>query len=213
MSLTNSVTDLNYINTTDIVSTASSTDILPLIDATTSQYENSEAKALRRLIYYVMHGIVGILIVLFNGFIIFAYSRREKIRRNISMVMMNMFIFCFIHGFIVGIVYPLQRVYRYSMGDSLCIVSTLLMDFADNYILILLPVLSIERLLTVKYPNLSKKKHQLWSVVSIVIALFVTACYAWLPLVPALNIPMANKISHDNQGEGLSSVGVDYTKR
>lgn len=193
---------LNYPNMTEYMT---STEIISRhIEATTSHLENTEAKALRRLLYYIFHGIVGLLIVLFNGIVIFAYARREKIRQNISIVMMNMFIFCFIHGFIVGIVWPLQRVYRYSMGDTLCVLSTLLMDFADNYILILLPVLSIERLITVRYPHLSKRKHRLFSVISIIIALLVTVCYAWLPLVPALNIRMADKVTHDNKGKELS---------
>ncbi|KAF6022859.1 hypothetical protein EB796_018841 [Bugula neritina] len=56
------------------------------------------------------------------------------------MVMLTLFVFCFIHGLFVGIIYPLQRVYRYKMSSSMCILTTLLMDFADNYILVLLPV-------------------------------------------------------------------------
>lgn len=191
---------LNYINMTDHSDT--STQILSTnIDATTSRFENTEAKNLRRLIYYILHGIVGLLTVLFNGVVIYAYGRSEKVRQKITVVMMNMFVFCLIHGFIVGIVYPLQRVYRYSMGDTWCIITTLLMDFADNYILVLLPVLAIERLITVIYPHMSRRKHLLYSVVSIVTALLVTVCYAWLPLIPALDIPMADKITHQNQGE------------
>ena len=183
--------------------------------ASTSVYESRDAKALRRAIYYTMHGIVGLLIVLFNGFVILAYAKREKLRRLISMVMMNLYIFCFVHGLIVGIVWPLQRVYRYSMGDELCIITTLVMDFADNYILVLLPVLAIERFIHVKYPHVSKKKMRVWSIISVVAALLVTVCYAWLPLIPDLEIPMAEQLSHDNAGRlaDISRQVVDISRQ
>ena len=88
---------LNYINMTDHSDT--STQILSTnIDATTSRFENTEAKNLRRLIYYILHGIVGLLTVLFNGVVIYAYGRSDKVRQKITVVMMNMFVFCLIHG-------------------------------------------------------------------------------------------------------------------
>lgn len=184
-----------------INSSIADTTFTAAMEASTSVYESRDAKAIRRLIYYIMHGMVGLSIVLFNGLVIAAYARREKLRRLISAVMMNMYIFCFIHGLIVGIVWPLQRVYRYDMNEELCIITTLVMDFADNYILVLLPVLAIERLIHLKYPNLSKRKLRVWSVTSILAALLVTVCYAWLPLIPDLEVPVARQLSHDNAGE------------
>lgn len=191
---------LNLTSTASIAATTSAA-----LEHSTSVYESLAAKLLRRKIYYTVHGLVGLLIVLFNGFVIVAYARREKLRRQITMVMMNLYVFCFIHGLIVGIIYPLQRVYRYDMSSDMCIFTTLVMDFADNYILVLLPVLAVERLIHLKYANISKKKVKIWSSISIAAALLVTLCYAWLPLIPALEIPMATQISHNNAGKRVHS--------
>lgn len=169
-------------------------------EASTTVYENRSAKALRRTIYYSLHGVVGLAITLFNGVVIAAYIKREKLRRQISMVMLTLFVFCFIHGLFVGIIYPLQRVYRYKMSSSMCILTTLLMDFADNYILVLLPVFSTERLLHLKYPSMTARSLRIWSITSISLSVVVTMCYTWLPLIPDLNIPMAKQWSHDNEG-------------
>lgn len=192
---------------TQFINVTARTDALVMsVEATTSIYENRENKATRRLVYYILHGIVGLLVAAFNGLVIIAYVKHKNLRRHISMVMMNVFVFCFIHGLIVGIVYPLQRVYRYQMSSQICIFTTLLMDFADNYILILLPILAVERFIHLRYPNISNRKIKVWSIVSITAALLVTACYAWLPLVPELNIAQAGQISHDNKGQWLGEL-------
>lgn len=167
-------------------------------ESETFPWEEKGGKEQRRLIYYTLHGIVGLLMVLFNGFVLLAYCRRKKLRKQISLVMMNMFVFCFLHGFIVGIMYPLQRLYRYSMSADVCVFNTLVMDFADNYILVLLPVIAAEKLLHVKYPKCSQTNMRIWSVCSMVLAVVITVCYAWLPLIPNLNVPTDRLLTSDN---------------
>ena len=168
-------------------------------EASTSIWEEKNSQQMRRTIYYIMHGIVGLLVVLFNGFVLLAYLKRKKLRRSISTVMLNMFVFCFLHGFIVGIIYPLQRVYRYTMSEEACVITTLVMDYCDNYILILLPVLAIERLILIKYPNIDPKKVKTWSICSMICVCLITVCYAWLPLIPQLEVPRGNFVTSENK--------------
>lgn len=161
----------------------------PTLEPSTFAWEETNAKLTRRLVYYLLHGLVGLITSLFNGLVILVYFRKPKIRKHISLVMLNMFVFCFLHGLIVGIVYPMQRIYRYAMHPDVCVVTTLLMDLADKYIVLLLPVLAVERFLLVKCSFIGSTKTRIWAVCSLV-GLFVLALlFSWLPLVPQLGVP------------------------
>lgn len=170
-------------------------------DQSTFPWEEPDKKYIRRTIYYLLHGLVGLSTSLFNGLVILVYIRRPKIRKHISFVMLSMFVFCFIHGLIVGTIWPLQRVYRYDMHANLaglCVLSNLVMDFCDKYVLLLLPVLAVERLIHLKVPFISKRKANIWAVASIVGLLVFAILYAWLPLVPAVDVRKETQIYSKN---------------
>ena len=170
------------------------------LEPSTFHWEENSSRLTRRVVYYSLHGFVGFLISLFNGTVILVYTRRQRMRDHISTVMLAMFAFCFIHGLIVGIVYPLQRVYRYVMGTSLCVLTTLLMDFADKYVVLLLPVLAIERLLFLKFPFVkSTDPKAKWLARCTVGGLLLFAMlYAWLPLWPKIGVREEEYISSNN---------------
>lgn len=167
-------------------------------EQTTFPWEETDKKLVRRTVYYTLHGIVGLITSLFNGLVILVYVKRLKIRKHISFVMLSMYIFCFIHGLIVGTIYPLQRLYRYKMHAHWCVFTTLVMDFCDKFILLLLPVLAVERLIHLKFPFISKRKANLWASCSIAGLLIFAMLYAWLPLVPSLDVPKETEVFSKN---------------
>lgn len=155
-------------------------------EGVTFAWEELNAKNQRRNVYYALHGVIGLLAICSNGFVLYVYSKRAKVRKHISFIMLNVFITCFIHGWIVGLIYPLQRVYRFSMPDWACIVTTMIMDYADRYTLLILPVLAAERLWYVKFPFLRREKTKRIAVISTIVLLLFAALYSWLPLIPNL---------------------------
>lgn len=169
-----------------------------ILGPATFSWEEQSAKQSRRAAYYLSHGFVGLLTCLFNGFVILVYFRRHKIRRHISLVMLSMFVFCFLHGLIVGTVYPLQRIYRYDMNASVCIFTTLIMDLADKYVVLLLPVLAVERLIYLKYPFINSKRAKVWAICSVAGLMVFALLYSWLPLVKELGVPEGLRISSNN---------------
>ncbi|KAF6020185.1 hypothetical protein EB796_021503 [Bugula neritina] len=164
----------------------------------TYAWEETHYKRTRRLIYYLLHGFVGLVTSVFNGLVILVYIRRANIRKHISLLMLSMFVFCLLHGLIVGIVYPLQRVYRYVMDEKMCVLSTLVMDLADKYVMLLLPLLAVERLIYLKCPFIDQKKVKRLAIASISILLVVAMLYSWLPLIPQINVPEEEYIYSNN---------------
>lgn len=176
-------------------------------------WENTELKEQRRSIYYIMHGLVGLFTVIITGFILLGIILRRKIRAQVSLMMMNVIVFCFIHGWIVGIIYPLQRVYRMTMSEGACIFTTLVMDFADNYILILLPGLAIERLISIRHPHADPKKVKIWTMASMILVFVVTILISWVPLIPGLDVPTTAFIESNNTDRtiGINAFYKAYT--
>ena len=195
---TNSTMDYNSTSTTE---------------QTTFPWEETNNKKVRRTIYYLLHGLVGLLTCLFNGLVILVYVKRLKIRKHISFVMLFMYVFCFIHGLIVGTVYPLQRVYRYEMHANWCVFTTMIMDFCDKFILLLLPVLAVERLIHLKFPFISRRKANMWAGFSLSGLMIFAMLYTWLPLVPSLDIPAEEIITSNNseRNEYLKRFYQHYT--
>lgn len=160
-----------------------------LITNVTYPWDEPTGKEARRTVYYTLHGIVGFCTIVCNGTLLLLYYKRHKVRKHISFIMLNVFISCFIHGWLVGIMYPLQRVYRYVMLDWICVITTLVMDLADRHILLLLPVLAIERLILVKFPFMRKKRTKFMATCASVGVLIFAMLYTWLPLIPQLDVP------------------------
>lgn len=162
------------------------------LEGVTFPWEEPNAKTQRRNVYYTLHGIIGLLSICSNGFVLYAYAKRAKVRKNISFMMLNVLITCFIHGWIVGLVYPLQEVYRAALPDSICIIITMIMDYADRYTLLVLPALAAERFWFLKHPFLRRENTKRVVIVSTILLLLLTALstmISWLPLIPNLASP------------------------
>lgn len=169
------------------------------VEPSTFAWEETHSKLTRRRIYYLLHGLVGLITCLFNGLLILAYLKRVKIRKHVSLVMLSLFLFCFFHGLVVGLVYPLQRVFRYKMHPILCVISTLAMDFADEYIVFLLPALAVERLIFLKFPFVDRKTMRNRSACLLIGLVMFSMVYTWLPLVPNLALKGQYIFSNNTQ--------------
>jgi len=102
---------------------------------------------------------------------------------------MQLFIFCMIHGLVVGVIFTVHRAARYVMPKGWCVIGDLIMLFMDTYILALLPLLAIERLVILKEPYHSVRQRRKWSIIATVTIIFVTMMLAWIPIIPQLGIP------------------------
>jgi len=102
---------------------------------------------------------------------------------------MQLFIFCMIHGLVVGVIFTVHRAARYVMPKGWCVIGDLIMIFMDTYILALLPLLAIERLVILKEPYHSVRQRRKWSIIATVTIIFVTMMLAWIPIIPQLGIP------------------------
>lgn len=140
------------------------------------------------VLYDVFHGIVGLSTIIVNGTFLLAYVRRPAIQKHISFMMLQTYIFCFIHGFIEAIVQPLRNYYLYQESQATCIIATLTKDYVDDYYLVLLPLLTIERLVHLRRPFIRRKKARCISIWATIIALIGTAVYAWVPLLNEVGI-------------------------
>lgn len=115
-------------------------------------YLHSPAQQSRRLIYHGVNGVLGLFILLFNGFILLVYIQRKQIRKHFTPLMLNLFFYCCLSGIIFGVVYPIKSVFRYDISTSSCVVMNLLVEFFDKYIMLYLPLLAIERFIFVWNP-------------------------------------------------------------
>lgn len=175
-----------------------STLTLTTVQADEEESDWEESKSIRRTLYYTLHGVVGLMMILCNGFLLYVYKKRAKVQKHTSFIMLNAIISCFVHGWIVGILWPLHRVYRYKTPPVVCVLNTLIMDWADRYVLILLPFLAIERLVYLKFPFIRKARTKRPAIITSVAILVVSALYTWLPLIPAVSVPEATKVNSNN---------------
>ena len=159
------------------------------LDWTTRSFHSEQAQITRDLVINLLFGFAGLVCVLFNGFMLILYAKDCNLRRHISYMMLQLFIFCMIHGLVIGVVFVLNRVLRYTMPPWWCVAGNLLIAFFDDYILVLLPLLAIERYLSIKYPFLSKRKAKRWTIGSTIFSILFIAIVALLPQAPFLGVP------------------------
>lgn len=158
-------------------------------DLTTRSFHSDEAQETRDLVVNLLFGFAGLVCVIFNGFMLILYAKDANLRRHISYMMLQLFIFCMIHGLVIGVVFVLNRVLRYTMPPWWCVVGNLLIAFFDDYILVLLPLLTIERYLSIKYPFLSKRKAKRWTIGATIFSSCFIGIVALLPQAPFLGVP------------------------
>lgn len=156
---------------------------------TTQTFHSDETLQARDLIVNLLFGLAGLVCVMFNGFMLVLYYRDIRLRRHISYMMLQLFIFCMIHGLVIGLVFVLNRVLRYTMPSWWCVAGNLIIAFFDDYILVLLPLLAVERYLSIQYPFLSKKKAKRWTLIATVTSICFIAIIALLPQAPFLGVP------------------------
>jgi len=139
--------------------------------------------AQRHLVYNIIDGVMGIAAVIFNSIIFVLLTKKPALKHHVSIMLLQLFIFCFIHGIVMGIIRPIQNVFCHEMPTSICVINSLTMSFLDNYFLALMPLLSIERLIAVKKPLLNPNSMKAWTVGMTGFAIVFTAIYTWLPLL------------------------------
>lgn len=159
------------------------------VELTTRSFNSEQARETKDHVVNVLFGVTGLAVFLFNGLMVLLYIKVLKIRRIITFMMMQLFIFCMIHGLVVGVIFTVHRAARYVMPKGWCVIGDLIMLFMDTYILALLPLLAIERLVILKEPYHSVRQRRKWSIIATVTIIFVTMMLAWIPIIPQLGIP------------------------
>lgn len=132
--------------------------------------------------------MTGILIILFNLFMLSLYVRRRKVRQNVTYMMLQLFIYCLLDGFYFSMINTLHRKYKYVVPNWFCIVANLMRAFFSLYLMLLLPLIVVERFILVKNPHFTSKNSQKFTIISSTIALLVTFLSGWLPMIPELDI-------------------------
>lgn len=174
-------------------------------------YLHSPAQQSRRLVYHGINGILGLLITLFNGFILLVYYRRELTRKHFTPLMINLFAYCCLSGIVFGVVYPVKDLYRYDISTGSCVVMTMLEEFFEKYIMLCLPILAVERSIFVWNPFISRKKITKISIWLLVGLAFAAVLYSWLPLIPQLKLPEEYHL-HTNDSGLLKELELFYNK-
>lgn len=156
---------------------------------TTPYYHSEEAEETVELIVNVFYGIVGVVGCSFNALMVMLYRTHPRLRKHISFLMLQLFIFCMFQGFVTAVINVIHRELRYDMESWWCAIGYMIIEFFDDFVLVLLALLVIERYIMIKLPLLPSKRVKRWSRIALVVAVFSTAAICLLPFAPFLNIP------------------------
>lgn len=148
----------------------------------THLYSHSEGGELREGIVNTIYGILGVLCFFYNAMLVGLYVKQRSLRKHISYMMLHMFLFCMIQGLVNCTIHIPSRIYRFEMNEWVCVITTLIVAFFDYYILLLLPLLAIDRFLSIKHPFLSKRKTKIWVSCSSVAIIIITIILSDIPL-------------------------------
>lgn len=148
-----------------------------------------------------LYALSGGLSVLFNGHMIILYLRFPKLQQIISPVLLKLFVFCMIMGFVNGVFVNIFLHLLYSIPTWWCIFSQFSVRFFNDYFLLLIPILTIERYLTICYPYISKQKLQRFTLISTLMSTIIVALIVLFPYARFLE-PMNNETTaHQEHGQ------------
>ena len=162
----------------------------PELEKTTREFHSTETRVLNIYVINTLFGLTGLAIFVFNLLMILLYARVPKVRRCITFIMLQLFVFGMAHGFVIGVFGVTHRVLRNKLPDIWCVIGDLIMIFMEKYILFLLPLLVVERLVFIKAPYHSTKQRRKWSIIATIIITIATMLLAWIPIIPQLRIPV-----------------------
>lgn len=158
----------------------------------TTPYLHSEEVELRAgLIFNILYITVGLIGCSFNAFMVTLYFTRRQLQKHISFLMLQLFIFCMFQGFVTAVINVLQRELRYTIQPWWCAIGHIIIEFFDDFVLVLLIMLVVERYALIQYPllRLKPQKINLCSKIALVVGACLTAGVCLLPFAPSLNIP------------------------
>lgn len=163
-------------------------------NTTTTLIHRNADEDLRDLIINVILGLVGLACFSFNLLMVLLYIIYDPLKKRISFMMLQVFIFCMLQGLVGGLIYVCHRVYRYTLPDWFCVLGLLLTQFCDAYILLLLPMLVADRYISIKFPMLSKQKIHRWSIITTFVAVGFVFLVVLFPLAPFADAPQRDWI-------------------
>lgn len=129
-------------------------------------------------------GVTGLICFTFNLIMLVLYVRDKRLRKHISFMLLQMFIFCMLQGIVTGLVFPLYRYLRMTQAHWWCVTGRLVVAFFDSYLLILVPLLVIERYISIKSPYLSRTASLKWSIIATVVGIAFILLAVVMPFAP-----------------------------
>ena len=146
----------------------------------------------RDMLVNITSSIIGVLAILFNGFMIaclYLFAQRRT-RKHITFMMVQMFFFCMLSGFVNTFGFSLfLRHLRYDIPTWWCVINSMVIYFFDGYILLMLPLLVIERFLSIKYPYITNRKLRIYCAAGSAVSVLVVGAAYLLPRAEFMQTP------------------------
>lgn len=134
----------------------------------------------------VINIVVGIICIAFNGTMLSLWIKMIKIRNAVKPMTLQLYIYCFIEGLTMVIVSIVILSYQNQLPPNACLTVTLFKLFFDAYLLLLLPLLLLEKYLSMKQPFNNTRLRRL-AIIGTLIALPL-AVLTLLPLHPDIRV-------------------------
>lgn len=128
-----------------------------------------------------LYAFCGFASVVFNLNMVLVYLRFPKAKRQVSPALMVLFMLCMLKGVANGVFLNILLNALYTVPPWLCVLSQLMIRFCNDYVLLLIPILAIERYMAIVYPYLSQKKLEKYSCISCAVSVAVVCLTGLFP--------------------------------
>lgn len=146
-------------------------------------FEHSELEDTVSAILFIF---TGILCLLSNSVLLLTWVVSRRFKESTTPMTFQLFIYCSIEGLVTVVQSMLGYFYHYHLPPELCVASKLLRNFFEAYLLILIPLLMLERFIIMKHLY-SHSRLRRFAIIATFLAVPI-AMTSLLPMFPQLKV-------------------------
>lgn len=128
-----------------------------------------------------LYATCGLASVIFNGHMFILYLRYPKLKQTVSPALSVLFVFCLVKGVVNGVFLNILINRLHDIPIWFCIVAQLTIRFCNDFFLLLIPILAIERYISIHCPYLPRYKLVRFTNISSILSAVFVAITGLLP--------------------------------